>query len=89
MNNPMNQVAPVRCQNCCSVTSIFRTSRYGSLCPACYKTLFPYKEAGTFGEVLANGDDQVLVRDLLKKYVPDTIQQKILREFNDIMWRKD
>ena len=41
-----------------------------------------------FQQVLVNGDDQVLVRDLLKEHVPIEIQIKITQLFNQEFARR-
>ena len=41
-----------------------------------------------FQQVLVNGDDQVLVRELLKAYVPIEIQIKITQLFNQEFARR-
>ena len=41
-----------------------------------------------FQQVLVNGDDQVLVRELLKEHVPLEIQIKITQLFNQEFARK-
>ena len=41
-----------------------------------------------FQQVLVNGDDQVLVRELLKEHVPIEIQVKITQLFNQEFARR-
>jgi DNA phosphorothioation-dependent restriction protein DptG len=41
------------------------------------------KQRNTFGEVLANCDDQVTVRLLLRELVPEKIKQRVIEEFNN------
>ena len=41
------------------------------------------KQRKTFEEVLIQSDDQVIVRELLNKYVPDQVKEQILKEYND------
>lgn len=40
------------------------------------------KKRYSFRDVLVNGDDQVIVRELLQKHVPDEVQIKIVNLFN-------
>lgn len=40
------------------------------------------KQRNTFREILVNCDDQVIVRQLLREFVPEEIKQKIIEEFN-------
>lgn len=40
------------------------------------------KRAITFHDVVYNWDDQVAVRELVMKYTPPDVQERIIREYN-------
>jgi hypothetical protein len=41
------------------------------------------KQRDTFKQVLNNGDDQVIVRQLLLQLIPEKLQQEIIVQFNN------
>lgn len=43
---------------------------------------YKMRQVSTFEDVLTNGDDQVLVREILKMHVPLDAQKKIMDKFN-------
>lgn len=43
---------------------------------------YKMRQVSTFEDVLTNGDDQVLVREILKMHVPLDVQKKIMDKFN-------
>lgn len=51
----------------------------------CYHIANPPRVRETFSEVLCNGDDQVIVRELLIQLVPPHEQRQIIALFNHNM----
>lgn len=53
--------------------------------PRCYHLAHPYVPKQTLREVLNNGDDRVLARQLVEEYMPLDRQRLLIAEFNAIM----
>ncbi len=72
-----------------AIAHFFKTTEKGPMHTSCYARNRPYVPKETFPQVLGNCDDQVLVRQLLLQHVPIHVQGAILREFNEIMQKRN
>lgn len=55
---------------------------------ACWEKEHPFVPKRNFDEVLGNVDDQVIVRDLLRRYLSDNTKELITEHFNAAMKRR-
>lgn len=53
--------------------------------PICYRLKYPFTPRLTFMDVLLNGEDQVIVRELLHHKVPQDVKDEIVILFNKVM----
>ncbi len=67
------------------LTNISISDEGGMKHPRCYHLDHPYKPKQTLGEVLSNGYDMVLARDLVLRYTSPHIASLIIEEFNQVM----
>lgn len=76
------------CASCgTELKGLMISCRDGWNCERCHYIQNPFKAYETFREVI-NGDDQVLMRELLVKYVPDSVKLQVIRAFNAVMLKK-
>lgn len=76
------------CGKALSFRAFITTGGGGSAHAVCYHRANPPKVRETFAQVLGNCDDQVLVRQLLIRYVPAEYKNTIIRDFNNEMARR-
>lgn len=80
------------CNNCAECGEVLGGLMVGSakgwLCERCHYIANPFQPYRSFSEVLGQGDDQVIVRQLLKELVPHDVKCKIAAKFNERMEMK-
>jgi hypothetical protein len=76
------------CQQCGQIIGtdcVFVTTTKGIVHPHCWETPPVLHEAPTFAEILANREEQALVRQLLEEFMPIFEQNKMVAKFTRLM----
>jgi hypothetical protein len=77
-----------RCHQCGQIIGtdcMFVTTTTGIVHPDCWDTPHVFHESPTFAEILANTEEQAIVRQLLKEFMPVFEQGKLVAKFTKLM----
>lgn len=79
----------IKCEKCNKeLKGLMISTGTGVACESCYYANNPYIKKESFYSVLVNIDDQVLVRQLIDKYMPPEIKQWVIDDFNETMTKR-